>query len=160
MGDESITITIDKELYQWDTNQAMTVSGGVSFVDFIVYSETFRVRVNDGVCKIPDELLQVNGNHVCYACTDEYTKTSYTFYVNGREKPPGYVFTPTERVTFDNLTRSVNAAVEYVDDYKDIVSNLQMEMGRIENRDDGKNYKSTLSIVDGHLCMKLEEVIS
>lgn len=100
----------EKKLYQWDTGQKLTGCTGL-YVDFPIDNEVYRVETVDGMCIIPDELLQTSGGHKVYECMTNNTIRSFAFSVTPRPKPPDYVFTPTERLTFEGLVQKVDDAV-------------------------------------------------
>ena len=103
-------MNIEKKLYQWDTGQKLTGCTGL-YVDFPIGDEVYRVETADGMCIIPDELLQTSGGHKVYECMTNNTIRSFAFSVTPRPQPPDYVFTPTERLTFEGLVQKVDDAV-------------------------------------------------
>ena len=103
-------MNIEKKLYQWDTGQKLTGCTGL-YVDFPIDNEVYRVETADGTCIIPDELLQTSGSHKVYECMTNNTIRSFAFSVTPRLKPPDYVYTPTERLTFEGLVQRVDDAV-------------------------------------------------
>ena len=103
-------MNIEKKLYQWDTGQKLTGCTGL-YVDFPIDNEVYRVETIDGTCIIPDELLQTSGSHKVYECMTNNTIRSFAFSVTPRPKPPDYVYTPTERLTFEGLVQRVDDAV-------------------------------------------------
>lgn len=103
-------MNIEKKLYQWDTEQKLTGCTGL-YVDFPIGDEVYRVETADGTCIIPDELLQTSGGHKVYECMTNNTIRSFAFSVTPRPQPPDYVFTPTERLTFEGLVQKVDDAV-------------------------------------------------
>lgn len=100
----------EKNLYQWDTGQKLTGCIGL-YVDFLIDNEVYRVETADGMCIIPDELLQTAGKHRVYECMTDNTIRASVFDVTERPKPPDYVYTPTEKLTFDGLVQRVDDAV-------------------------------------------------
>ena len=100
----------EKKLYQWDTEQKLTGCTGL-YVDFPIDNEVYRVETTDGTCIIPDELLQTSGGHKVYECMTNNTIRSFAFSVTPRPKPPDYVYTSTERLTFEGLVQKVDDAV-------------------------------------------------
>ncbi len=100
----------ERKLYQWDTGQKLTGCTGL-YVDFPIDNEVYRVETTDGTCIIPDELLQTSGGHKVYECMTNNTIRSFAFSVTPRPKPPDYVYTPTERLTFEGLVQKVDDAV-------------------------------------------------
>lgn len=99
-----------KNFYQWDINQKFTECEG-RFVDFIINEEVYRVDIVNRECIIPDEFLQKSGYHTVYECMQDYTIQNHMLPVHPREKPPSYVYTPTEKLTFEGLVQKVNDTV-------------------------------------------------
>lgn len=97
-------MNVTKQLYQWDTGQKLTECTGI-YVDYLIGDEVYRVEITDGTCIIPDELLQTSGRHKVYECMTNNTIRSFAFSVIPRPKPPEYVFTPTEQLTFEGLVQ-------------------------------------------------------
>ena len=100
----------ERRLYQWDTGQKLVGCTGL-YVDFPIDNEVYRVETADGMCIIPDELLQTAGEYKVYECMTNNTIRSFAFSVTPRPKPPDYVYTPTERLTFEGLVQKVDDAV-------------------------------------------------
>lgn len=99
-----------KKLYQWDTDQKLINCVG-KYVDFPIGDGVYRIDVIDKECIIPDELLQVSGTVKVYECMEYGTVKAFAFYINPRPKPPDYVFTPTERLTFEGLVKKVDETI-------------------------------------------------
>lgn len=100
-----------KKLYQWDTNQKLIDCVG-KYVDFPIGDEVYRIEAIDKECIIPDELLQVSGTVKVYECMEYGTVKAFAFYINPRPMPPDYVFTPTQRLTFEGLVKKVDETIE------------------------------------------------
>lgn len=100
-----------KKLYQWDTDQKLINCVG-KYVDFPIGDGVYRIDVIDKECIIPDELLQVSGTVKVYECMEYGTVKAFAFYTNPRPKPPDYVFTPTQRLTFEGLVKKVDETIE------------------------------------------------
>ena len=100
----------EKRLYQWDTGQKLVGCTGL-YVDFPIGDEVYRVETADGMCIIPDELLQTSGGHKVYECMTNNTIRSFAFNVKPRPMPPNYVYTPTEKLTLEGLAQRVDDAV-------------------------------------------------
>lgn len=100
-----------KKLYQWDTDQKLINCVG-KYVDYPIGDGVYRIDVIDKECIIPDELLQVSGTVKVYECMEYGTVKAFAFYINPRPKPPDYVFTPTERLTFEGLVKKVDETIE------------------------------------------------
>lgn len=101
------------ELWQWDTGIRLVMDEACEAVN--ISASTFGVSVDvtaaeDGktwVATVPDEMLQVPGDLICYAVqstdTGAITAAYRSFRVNRRPKPYGYVATPTEARTWKEL---------------------------------------------------------
>ena len=100
----------NKSLFQWDINQKLIGCVG-EYVDFIINDEVFRVEVEDYQCLIPDEFLQSADRKTIYECKSDGTILEHKLVIHSRPKPPDYVYTPTERLTFEGLVQKVDDAV-------------------------------------------------
>ena len=101
------------ELWQWDTGIRLVMDEACEAVN--ISASTFGVTVDvtaaeDGktwVAAVPDEMLQKPGDLICYAvqstATGTITAAYRSFRVNRRPKPAGYVATPTEARTWQEL---------------------------------------------------------
>lgn len=126
-----------RTLYQFDINQTLIEVCG-EFVDFPVGSEIYRVRTVDKSVRIPDEFLQTSGDKRIYITYADGTIKDSILKVVGRPMPPDYVYTPTERETFDSLVEKVNATLE----------DLEARAARGDfNGRDGKDGKETFMLV-------------
>ena len=105
-----IAMNTEKRLYQWDTGQKLVGCTGL-YVDFPIGDEVYRVETADGMCIIPDELLQTSGSHKVYECMTNNTIRSFGFSVKPRPMPPNYVYTPTEKLTLEGLAQRVDDAI-------------------------------------------------
>ena len=103
-------MNIEKKLYQWDTGQKLEGCTGL-YVDFLIDNEVYRVETANGMCIIPDELLQTSGSHKVYECMTNNTIRSFAFNVKPRPMPPNYVYTPTEKLTLEGLAQRVDDAI-------------------------------------------------
>ena len=101
------------ELWQWDTGIRLVMDEACEAVN--ISASTFGVTVDvtaaeDGktwVAAVPDEMLQKPGDLICYAVQSTamgtITAAYRSFRVNRRPKPAGYVATPTEARTWQEL---------------------------------------------------------
>ena len=103
-------MNIEKRLYQWDTGKKLVGCTGL-YVDFPIGDEVYRVETADGMCIIPDELLQTSGKYRVYECMTNNTIRAFAFSVTSRPMPPNYVYTPTEKLTLEGLAQKVDDAV-------------------------------------------------
>lgn len=102
------------ELYQWDTGRKVVIDDEtIKQVHYQnrFYGRTIDVDVSNGAAIIPDQLLQSFAPLVVFAwagsAEDGYTKIEKTFEVHKRNKPAGYVFTPVDQKTLDDLQRQI-----------------------------------------------------
>ena len=103
-----------KELYQWDTGRQIQFDdSAVEQAHFSnkLFGRSMDVDIVDGVCTIPDELLQTGRPLHVYAwvgtALDGYTKAEKVFPVIPRNKPSDYVFTPTDQKTLEDLQNQI-----------------------------------------------------
>ena len=105
----------EKRLYQWDVNQYLTeLQPTAEFVDYQIGNEVIRIETDGKRCRIPDEVLQTDGGKTCYERYQDGTLRAYSFTVVYAPKPPGYVYTPEERTTFEALTDRVDTAIDEI----------------------------------------------
>ena len=118
-----ITLEIEDQrprFWQWDTGRRLVVTGLAAGTQIHFHKAgmpsplTLRVYA-DGealVCDVPDELLQAATSFIAYTyITDVHgalTQSSKTFAINERAKPDGYVYTPTEAQTWDQLNDRID----------------------------------------------------
>ena len=102
----------EKQLYQWDVNQYLTeLQPEAQFVDYPMGNEIIRIEADGKRCRIPDEFLQTAGFKTCYERYSDGTYKAYNFNVQSSPKPPDYVYTAEERITFDALVAKADAAI-------------------------------------------------
>lgn len=92
-------------LYQWDTNRYLDIpEADAVYVDFARTGEDpLRIAVADGGVRIPDSWLQTAGNQNIYVCYVDGTLRGYTLRIVPRPKPPDYVATPDEALSYKEL---------------------------------------------------------
>lgn len=103
-----------KELYQWDTGRQIQFDDsavGQAHFSNKLFGRSMDVDIVNGVCTIPDELLQTGRPLHVYAwvgtALDGYTKTEKVFPIIPRNKPSDYVFTPTDQKTLEDLQNQI-----------------------------------------------------
>lgn len=102
----------EKQLFQWDVNQYLTeLQPTAQFVDYPMGNEVIRIETDGKRCRIPDEFLQTAGFKTCYERYSDGTYKAYSFNVQSSPKPPDYVYTAEERITFDALVAKADAAI-------------------------------------------------
>lgn len=115
--------------WQWDTNQyliaeELPVGAEIHYdmPDITVPWKTIVELVDDlYIARVPDELLQHDGSFTVWAYVLENdisgnrTVYSRSFNVEKREKPPGYIYTESERDTFEKLDKRLTDLEDKVD---------------------------------------------
>lgn len=106
-----------KAFYQWDTNQKIRLNAPCQELHIGRGGDetTTDVKVLDSggdyYAKVPDEILQDAApfNAYGYVTTPDgnYTRVRQRFAVIAREKPAGYIYTPTERETWAQLQAQI-----------------------------------------------------
>lgn len=128
------------QLYQWDSNVKLIVED--DRINQVQFSQRFSrtavcVKVENGECFIPNELLQSYCDIFAYACIvdndGQVCEFSEMFTVFARPKPDNYIYTPTEIITFkrieDELNKKFEAlAKEIEDDMKTAVRTSPQEL--------------------------------
>lgn len=114
------------ELYQWDTGRKVVIDDeSIKRVHYQnrFYGRTIDVDVSGGFAIIPDRLLQSCAPLVVFAWSgnpdDGYTKIEKTFEVNRRNKPSGYVFTPVDQKTLDDLQKQIGDLADLTTEAKE-----------------------------------------
>lgn len=98
---------IKKSYFQWDINQYIPIKD--KYCDFVINNEVYRLEAENGNVKIPDECFLTSGRKFAYICYEDGTRCAFAFNVTARPMPPDYVYTETEKITFDALVAEVNA---------------------------------------------------
>jgi hypothetical protein len=105
-----------EEFYQWDKDRKLIVEDKtIKEVHFCnktddcslvceVYEDGGQRLVN-----VPNILLTTDWRINVYGYTEDYTKHSACFKVNGRSKPADYVYTETEVLNYNSLLERVEA---------------------------------------------------
>ena len=139
------------QLYQWDSNVKLIVED--DRINQVQFSQRFSrtavcVKVENGECFIPNELLQSYCDIFAYACIvdndGQVCEFSEMFTVFARPKPDNYIYTPTEVITFkrieDELNKKFEAlAKEIEDDMKTAVRTGPQELTEEEKSQARKN---------------------
>ena len=92
-------------LFQWDTKRELEIKEPDAVcVDFARLGETpIRVKIEDGVVKIPDVWLQTSGNQHIYVCYRGGTISDHILQIQRRDKPPEYEANPDDAWSYDDL---------------------------------------------------------
>ena len=113
----------DGRFHQWDAERVVRVYGAPDGAQVAMGSdprgEGWVVPVEDGMAKVPPELLQTGAPVRCWLMVGGNAVASAAVPVIERAKPTGYVYTPTEaqrveelRVLLEGLTDQAKAAAE------------------------------------------------
>ena len=107
-------------LYQWDTGQFVVIDGAEQCNEIHFCNDrsknalVVKITEQDGkrIANIPNILLQNDGSIYAYLFArnedGSETRTSASFPVRGRKKPENYVYTETEKWTYDNIERRLD----------------------------------------------------
>ena len=107
------------QLYQWDSNVKLIVED--DRINQVQFSHRFSrtavcVKVENGECFIPNELLQSYCDIFAYACIvdndGQVCEFSEMFTVFARPKPDNYIYTPTEILTLKHIEDELNKKFE------------------------------------------------
>ena len=106
-----------KEFFQWDLNQKVIVSEKVDRVHFAINGriEATEVKEIEGqnVADVPNIVLQSAGQLIVYAYIigegdeETITKVQECFWIKGRPKPPDYVYTETEVLSYETIRKEL-----------------------------------------------------
>lgn len=98
-------------LYQWDTGRQVECDAEQVHFSNRIYGTSIDVDVKDGKATIPNQLLTSAIPLKAWAwvkdTSGEYTKEEQIFLVAKRNKPSGYVYTPTEIKTWQDLQNQI-----------------------------------------------------
>lgn len=139
------------QLYQWDSNVKLIVED--DRINQVQFSQRFSrtavcVKVENGECFIPNELLQSYYDIFAYACIvdndGQVCEFSEMFTVFARPKPDNYIYTPTEIITFKRIEEELNKkfealAKEIENDMKTAVRTIPQELTEEEKTQARKN---------------------
>lgn len=106
-----------KAFYQWDTNRKIRLNAPCQELHIGRGGDetTIDVKVLDSggdyYAEVPDEILQDAAPFIAYGYVTtpdgNYTRVQQRFAVIAREKPSGYIYTPTERLTWAQLQAQI-----------------------------------------------------
>lgn len=98
-----------EHFWQWDTNQSIILPIGIPTVHFKWGGQSIKVSPSDGVCPIPDELLQTTDDLIFYTYNKDHTIDGSFIKIHTRPKPDGYAYAPTEIKTWAALDARIEA---------------------------------------------------
>lgn len=100
-------------LFQWDADQKIRLDVDTATAHFFRRgSDPLSVDVVDGVCDIPNQLLQESGPISIYAYDRDNTLQAGKIDVVARPKPPEYAYTPSEVKNFDAIPEEIAKYIE------------------------------------------------
>nr|DAH18466.1 MAG TPA: hypothetical protein [Caudoviricetes sp.] len=105
-------------LFQWDTKRELEIKEPDAVcVDFARLGETpIRVKIEDGVVKIPDIWLQTSGNQHIYVCYRDGTISDHILQIQRRDQPPEYEANPDDAWSYDDLQADLENKIQTVQD--------------------------------------------
>lgn len=114
-------------LYQWDTGRQVESDAKQVHFSNHHYGTSIDVDVKDGKAMIPNQLLTSATPLKAWAWvkdnSGEYTKEEQIFLVAKRNKPSGYVYTPTELKTWQDLQNQIGDLNNLKTEHKDNLVN-------------------------------------
>lgn len=118
-----------KDFFQWDLNQKIIVAEKFDRLHFAIGGkiEATEVKEIDGqfVAEVPNIILQIAGHLIVYAYVigkddeETITKIQECFWIKGRPKPPDYVYTETEVLSYETIRKDVDELekrVKYIEE--------------------------------------------
>lgn len=142
-------------LWQWDTGRRLRVGSGVEQIHYQnkCFGRSVDVDVgDDGTAIIPDELLQDCHTLTAYAyVTDDtgaYTMVQQDFVVHKRAKPAGYVYTPTDQMTLQTISRQIGDLAGLTTEAKE---NLGAAINEVARTGGGGAGSMGLRVADGYI---------
>lgn len=129
-------IKTTNELFQWDTGVIASVVPKINDIIYEVHFSTKCMRYayvastymqnNSIYVKIPDEILQSSRDIICYEVTrtaeGKKSISETTLTVQKRNKPEDYVYTESERKTYEELQGQIEELTKTVDDLSDKIT--------------------------------------
>ena len=105
-------------LFQWDTKRELEIKEPDAVcVDFARLGEApIRVKIEDGVVKIPDVWLQASGNQHIYVCYQDGTISDRILQIQRRDQPPEYEANPDDAWSYDDLQADLENKIQTVQD--------------------------------------------
>lgn len=114
-----LTLKDKKEIYQWDSGVKLNINSPCTEVHFsnVLYGDAITVLVKGNEVEIPNELLTKAESFFCWCYVSDnqggYTIAQKRFNVKQRPKPTGYIYTPSEKATVEQLAKdAVDKALE------------------------------------------------
>lgn len=98
-----------KALWQWDVNRFI-YAFGCQQIHYSQLGEILAVEVEDDMAAVPNEMLQnaADIRIMAYVTVDgNFTACDEHLSVIARPMPPGYIYTPTQIITFESLVEDV-----------------------------------------------------
>ena len=126
-------ITVPAAVWQWDINDTITVEGIEDISKWQVHfastgdSNALVLEINpDMTCYIPNQLVELGQAIYAYLYNVEeqraYTETAVLISVKARPRPPDYISTPTEALTWGQLRADIRTLTALMTDNKSSMS--------------------------------------
>lgn len=111
-----LTLSNGKEFFwQWDTKQSITLKETAPTVHFKADDDNaVEITVTNKQAQVPDEILQKAENILLWTYSIDHTMDVAEIKVKPRPKPPGYVYTPADAVSWEQLKQRIDAAEKTV----------------------------------------------
>lgn len=126
------------QLYQWDTDVVLLFPELVdgTEVHFAVSPAVSIKRiVADGAATIPNILLQRNRSVQIFVYRENKTLDAGVIDVIGRPKPPDYVYTESEVLTWSTLTEQIKELEEASSEQNETLGEVAEQIGDLSNLD-------------------------
>lgn len=109
----------EETLWQWDTNQTVTVTGNIAQVHFALKGNesAYVVPVANGTAGIPNSLLQKSGYLLAYAYTPNHTLLEEEWQIHARPVPETYPYQPDidDPGTIQEALDTINSNIDRID---------------------------------------------
>lgn len=109
----------EETLWQWDTNQTVTVTGNITQVHFALKGNesAYVVPVSSGTAGIPNSLLQKTGYLLAYAYTPNHTLLEEEWLIHARPVPETYPYQPDidDPGTIQEALDTINSNISRID---------------------------------------------
>ena len=109
----------EETLWQWDTNQNVTVTGNIAQVHFALKGNesAYVVPVANGTAGIPNSLLQKSGYLLAYAYTPNHTLLEEEWLIHARPVPETYPYQPDidDPGTIQEALDAINSNIDRID---------------------------------------------
>lgn len=125
-------------LYQYDTSRILEVSDDITTVHMsnLPYGNAYVCEVENGICQIPDQLLQSPGTLFVWSflgtADDGFTKHEEYIDIIKKAKPLDYTFTPSEQESLGKLRKDIGNLDELETKAKSNLVNAINEVRKVQ----------------------------